>query len=719
LAIDRESSLRRAEKLLRQGRLDGAIAEYLRVVEDQPNDWNTANLLGDLFVRAGQMERALAQYTRIADHFAVEGFLPKAIALYRKILKLQPTDEHALLQSAAIGARQGLLADAKANLSTVIDQRLRRGDRRGAADVALKLSDIDPADPLARLQGARASIELGDRGGAIARFRDAAAELSARGRHAEAVSVLHEAVQVDAGNAGVRAALLAALLDAGEIDRARQFASGVEDLKTIAASLATAGKQAEALDVLGEVVRQDPGDTETRTRLVRTLGLQNEWSKAAGFLPEDPGDDVGLLVLTAEVAMHTGRRDEGRALLDRALARDAKSARRVLGLAFNLAPSDPESGLACVDAVVSRAIDASDWGAAAGALEEYLSAAPGFVPALNRLVEIAMDGEMDGRLLSAQSALCDAHLEAGQADQARVIAEDLAARESANPLHVERWRRALTMIGEPDPDAIIRDHLAERALFADSAVVPEDESVATPRAREETPSPRHEVEDDAAQADADQQDVYQLSDAGIDLGEMFGDEVENAQESGQGPVEIDLSDALGDLQTAQRSLRPSPRRTPGAEKRPDAQKRPEDLDGVFDELRQEVGRDRSAGVAEQHYRLAVTYQEMGMVDEAIKALLVAARSPRHRFEAAALLGRLYRECGMAEAAVEWFEHAAEAPASSIEAGHALMYDLGEMLERAGESARALAVFLELRIDAGEYRDVAARIGRLSRAQSGD
>jgi hypothetical protein len=74
---------------------------------------------------------------------------------------------------------------------------------------------------------------------------------------------------------------------------------------------------------------------------------------------------------------------------------------------------------------------------------------------------------------------------------------------------------------------------------------------------------------------------------------------------------------------------------------------------------------------------------------------------------------------MAEAAVEWFEHAAEAPASSIEAGHALMYDLGEMLERAGESARALAVFLELRIDAGEYRDVAARIGRLSRAQSGD
>jgi hypothetical protein len=36
----------------------------------------------------------------------------------------------------------------------------------------------------------------------------------------------------------------------------------------------------------------------------------------------------------------------------------------------------------------------------------------------------------------------------------------------------------------------------------------------------------------------------------------------------------------------------------------------------------------------------------------------------------------------------------------------------------GETARALAVFMELQADAGEYLDVAARVARLSRAQSG-
>ena len=49
VAIDRAVALRQAEKLVRQGKLDQAIAEYFTVVEDQPRDWNTANLLGDLW----------------------------------------------------------------------------------------------------------------------------------------------------------------------------------------------------------------------------------------------------------------------------------------------------------------------------------------------------------------------------------------------------------------------------------------------------------------------------------------------------------------------------------------------------------------------------------------------------------------------------------------------------------------------------------------------
>jgi hypothetical protein len=40
-----------------------------------------------------------------------------------------------------------------------------------------------------------------------------------------------------------------------------------------------------------------------------------------------------------------------------------------------------------------------------------------------------------------------------------------------------------------------------------------------------------------------------------------------------------------------------------------------------------------------------------------------------------------------------------------------------MLESEDETARALAICLELQADAGNYRDIAERVGRLSKVQA--
>jgi tetratricopeptide (TPR) repeat protein len=104
--FDRAATLRNAEKFLRQGKLDSAIAEYLRIVEDQPRDLNAANTLGDLYQRAGKTDKAIEQFIRIADSLTEEGFLSKAAALYKKVLKLRPDDERALMQGAEIAASQ-------------------------------------------------------------------------------------------------------------------------------------------------------------------------------------------------------------------------------------------------------------------------------------------------------------------------------------------------------------------------------------------------------------------------------------------------------------------------------------------------------------------------------------------------------------------------------------------------------------------------------------
>ena len=173
--FDRDAVLKAAEKNLKLGKVDAAIADYVKVVEAQPRDWNSANALGDLYVRAKKIEKGLEQYTRIADHLAQEGFYSKALALFKKILKLKPDNEYALLQSGDLAARQGTLADAKQFFMLVAEKRKARGDKKGSAEIAIRLGTLDPEDLDARMKAANMAAEMGDKATALREYKDVAA----------------------------------------------------------------------------------------------------------------------------------------------------------------------------------------------------------------------------------------------------------------------------------------------------------------------------------------------------------------------------------------------------------------------------------------------------------------------------------------------------------------------------------------------------------------
>src|SRR5882672_1110800 len=215
LPLDREDTLKKAEKLLRQGRLDAAIAEYVRVTEDQPRDWNTANTLGDLYVRASQPSKAVEQYARIAEHFVQDGFYPKAAALYKKILKIVPGDEQAQLFLAEISAKQGLLVDAKSYFNAVAARRRARNDRKGADEITIRLGAIDPSDIQARVAAARVLALNGDEKRAASSFRELHADLLEKDRAAEALDMLRESVRLNPADVEGRSVLAKTALAAG------------------------------------------------------------------------------------------------------------------------------------------------------------------------------------------------------------------------------------------------------------------------------------------------------------------------------------------------------------------------------------------------------------------------------------------------------------------------------------------------------------------------
>ena len=80
-----------ADKEEKAGRLDKAIDFLKQLVADNPKDWNTINKIGDLYGKLNNVKAANEQYAKVAEFYSKDGFYLKAIAVWKKINKNDPT----------------------------------------------------------------------------------------------------------------------------------------------------------------------------------------------------------------------------------------------------------------------------------------------------------------------------------------------------------------------------------------------------------------------------------------------------------------------------------------------------------------------------------------------------------------------------------------------------------------------------------------------------
>ncbi len=539
------------------------------------------------------MEPAIAQFVRIAEQLRSQGFLPKASAVYKKILKITPDDERAMLRAAEIAGELGHLADARVYLSALGDRRRRRGDAQGVSEVVVRLGALDPADYEARLAGAKARAELHDRAGALAELEALAAEASANDRSDIAAAARREAALLAPEDAAVRDAVVDVHMAAPQ---------------TPAASLEIAPDAAE-------------------------------------------GDPRRLLRL-AESHARSGRGEESLAIVKDLLAVDPGRRDAVAALGWAVAEKAPHVAFQIVEEAASAAIAQADWGSAAAALQEFVTRVPAHVPALLRLVGVCVDGGLEATLFTSQAQLADAYLAAGLSTEARFVAEDLVAREPWERANIERFRRALELSGEADPDQVIADRLNGQSPFISLDLTGRDDLSAG------------SVRESKASAAA-----------GSVPGSVLVPE--------HAPAETGFADPVGDLEAV---------------------------------WRDEASRQATLDAADEEFSRGLALHEAGRSDSAVPLLASASRAPGLRFAAASLVARIHRDRGDQLEAAEWFERAAQAPAPTSAEGLALLYELADVLEQTGEVARALAICIELQSEAGHYRDVVERIDRLFKAQ---
>ena len=736
MPFDRAATLKNAEKLLRQGKLEAAIAEYSKVVEEQPRDWNTANMLGDLFARAGNIDKAVEHYTRIADHLNEEGFLPKAAAIYKKVLKLKPDHEHALIQAGEIAASQGLLADARSLYGIVVERRKARGDARGAAQIRIRLGSLDAADYDSRMAAASARVEMGDVAGAVRDLKEIAGELQEKGRNADALTALQAAIELGPEDRELQSRLFDFHIAAEDFEKARMYAHTSTHLKALAETYDQRKRFGDALDLLRDAARLDPEDTALRAHLARAFMTRGDIPSAAEYLTvEVAGEDPQLLLMLIEMQLRGAQVDDALATAKRLLELDTERREQIAAVGWNVAEQSPEAAFQIVQLAAEVAVAQNNYPSAAAALQEFVTRVPNHIPALLRLVEICVDGALETTMNSAQAQLADAYIAAGLAAEARVIAEDLVAREPWERANIERFRTTLVLMNDPDPDAVIAERLSGQTPFTstdlfeadlppfdpdappppppkrkvtDDVVAIADESRAQ-RTRPVEPAPPMETKE-APAADraapprppSPERPQFELSANAVDIKSILGD-IESAPaakpqaRARSESVEVDLSIVLDDI------------------KRPAAAPVPEA--GGIVAPRDEAARVSAMKAAERQFQRALELRASGDVEGCMAALQLASKAPKLRFASASLLGRLFRERGQTQHAIEWLERAAQAPAPTPEEYHQLLYDLADGLEAVGETARALAVCLELQADAGSYRDVGARVERLARVQT--
>lgn len=311
MAVDRGAVLKRAAELVSEGKLDLAIAEYRVLVDEQPDDVGAANALGDLYARTGNPASAVAQFLRLADSERAQGFAPKAIAFYKKALRVDPGCEEALSQLAEIAIGQELLADATLYWNRLVQHRRARNDAAGVAQALIRLASLPVAKPDTKLAAARAAephVEAEE----TARLYGAAAEALARdGRAADAGEAWLEAAKRTA-DAGIRHAAARACLQAGRLDRAMPFldveVAGDEPalLWAVGERAAAADDEAVAVLALERYRALVPDDGERVTALLakwQAPAPDTADEPEASHEPESPADvetiDLGALLAEA------------------------------------------------------------------------------------------------------------------------------------------------------------------------------------------------------------------------------------------------------------------------------------------------------------------------------------------------------------------------------------------------------------------------------------
>ena len=658
----REPSARRAEKLVSRGKIEAAIKEYRRLLDANPEDTGTLNLVGDLYARVNKYAEAIDLYRQTADRFVDEGFYVKAIAVYKKIHRLDSNQLDVYEKLAGLYSVQGLVKDARTQYEVLVDYYESNGKLNSAVEVCQQIVELEPQDPGHRTRLAELYERLGDLGKVVAEYLEIARVMLDHGRIEKATQVLERALEVNPFDVGFLVEAVGLLRLRSQDDFAAEFLGRAE------AKMNEAGKGDLFLTVVDRVkelpapvspVAEEESAPATAAGAARPADAQEPIEDADGALVLEPPEEL----LEDLVGASEGPSPES---------------------AEEITLQVPEAGVNSADllAEVDVFIKYGFREKALDRLGEVIREYPDAVPAYRHLVELLLEDRSYRAVMEAANRMSEAVSRSGDSEGWLQIRQRLADEGflvegdeiKAVPAVVEQSGDEIDLL---EPTGANLQSIIDSAHASSSATSSEQEVFVL-----EVPEEVEDLEPGPATPPATTE--VSASDDGIDfvvVDDDFADledEVSREMESGT-PVES--AD------------------TPS-------------LEEIVESFKQGVAENLSSEDFDTHYNLGIAYREMGLLDEAIGEFEISSRSPDYFIGSCSLMGLCFRDKGDVGTATSWYQKGLRAPELSPEEKMSLLYDLADNYETSGDRDNASSTFAELQTIDGSYRDVEQRLAAL-------
>ena len=204
MAFNKAKALQEAEKFVIQGKISQAIKRYFEIFENDPSELVLLNTIGDLYVRDRNVSEGLKQFYRLAEAYVRDGFTLKAIAIYKKIVKLDPDSVDPLLKLVELYQAQRLGRETRELYYQVAECYKRKKQNDKALETLRKALDIDVENAAARSRLAAFCAEMGRKDEAAQVYEETAQLAFRRGDTAAAQDAIKKTEELDPGNPRVQ-----------------------------------------------------------------------------------------------------------------------------------------------------------------------------------------------------------------------------------------------------------------------------------------------------------------------------------------------------------------------------------------------------------------------------------------------------------------------------------------------------------------------------------